>query len=202
MTKKDGQYFEEAIVALRLPAEEEKDARTNAENIVGKVLVAYEENIAQGHVGAGSKGIPSGFSASGVNPHALTGLVYGRIQSGKTRAMIASELEDSPRSFAGPGHMVVMYLTGHQPAKALEAYRAASAIYDVTLPWLQIQGAEAAFETGHAALADSLLDRVDLICRPCDFFYRYEASVARARGYPTAADSFAARVGRAPDPRH
>jgi protein O-mannosyl-transferase len=119
-----------------------------------------------------------------------------------TRAMIASELEDSPRSFAGPGHMVVMYLTGHQPAKALEAYRAANAIYDVTLPWLQIQGAEAAFETGHAALADSLLDRVDLVCRPCDFFYRYEASVARARGYPTAADSFAARVGRAPDPRH
>jgi hypothetical protein len=119
-----------------------------------------------------------------------------------TRAMIASELDDSPRSFAGPGHMVVMYLTGHQPAKALEAYRAATAIYDVTLPWLQIQGAEAAFETGHAALADSLLDRVDLVCRPCDFFYRYEASVARARGYPTAADSFAARVGRAPDPRH
>jgi len=114
-----------------------------------------------------------------------------------TRAMIASELEDSPRSFAGPAHMVVMYLTGHQPAKALEAYRAATEIYDVTLPWLQIQGAEAAFETGHAALADSLLDRVDLVCRPCDFYYRYESSVARARGYPAAADSFAARVGRA-----
>src|SRR5205814_4150776 len=76
-----------------------------------------------------------------------------------TRAMIGSELEDSPRSFAGPAHMVVLYLTGHQPAKALEAYRRAIEIYDVTLPWLQIQGAEAAFETGQAPLADSLLDR-------------------------------------------
>ena len=119
-----------------------------------------------------------------------------------TRAMITSELEDSPNSFAGPAHMVVMYLTGHQPAAALEAYRRATEIYDVTLPWLQIQGAEAAFATGHAALADSLLDRVELVCRPCDFYYRYEASVARARGYPVAADSFAARVGRAPDPAH
>src|SRR5213076_1591063 len=54
-------------------------------------------------------------------------------------------------------------------------------IYDVTLPWLQIQGAEAAFETGQAPLADSLLDRVDLVCRPCDFFYRYEPSATRLR---------------------
>jgi len=115
-----------------------------------------------------------------------------------TRSMITSELEDSPRSFAGPAHMVIMYLTGPQPAKALEAYRAATAIYDVTLPWLQIQGAEAAWETDSAALADSLLDRVDKVCK-CDGFYRYEASVARARGYPTAADSFAARGGKAPD---
>lgn len=90
MTQNDGQYFTEAIGALRLPSEQEKDARANAENIVGKILAAYEENIAPGHVGANSSGIPSGFSASGVNPHLLTGLVYGRIQSGKTRAMIAS----------------------------------------------------------------------------------------------------------------
>jgi len=116
-----------------------------------------------------------------------------------TRSMITSELEDSPRSFAGPAHMVIMYLTGHQPAKALEAYRRATEIYNVTLPWLQIQGAEAAWETGQAVLADSLLDRVDKVCK-CDGFYRYEASVARARGYPTAADSFAARAGKAPHP--
>ena len=114
-----------------------------------------------------------------------------------TQSMIMSELEDSPRSFNGPAHMVTMYLTGRQPAKALEAFREATRIYDVTLPWLYVQGAEAAFQTGHASLADSILDRVDLVCK-CDFYYRYEASVARARGNPVAADSFAARVGRAP----
>src|SRR6266480_1127510 len=116
--------------------------------------------------------------------------------------MIGSELEDSPRSLAGPAHMVVLYLTRHQPAKTLDEYRRATEIYDVTLPWLQIQGAEAAFATGQPALADSLLDRVDKVCRLCDMFHRYESSVARARGYPVAADSFAARVGRAPDPVH
>ncbi len=118
-----------------------------------------------------------------------------------TRAMIMSELEDSPRSFYGPAHMVVMYLNGHQPAKALEAFRAATAISDVTLSWLYVTGAEAAFETGHAAFADSILDRLELACRPCDFLYRYEASVARTRGYPVAADSFAARIGRVARPR-
>ena len=117
-----------------------------------------------------------------------------------TRSMIMSELEDSPRSFFGPAHMVVFYLNGHQPAKALEAFRAATAITDVTLSWLYVTGAEAAFETGHAALADSILTRLESVCRPCDFLYRYEAPLARARGYSVAADSFAARIGRAPHP--
>jgi Z1 domain-containing protein len=90
MTKKDGQYFTATMKALRLPADQEEDARINAENIVGKILAAYEENVAPGHVGAEGSGIPSGFTGSGINPHLLTGLVYGRIQSGKTRAMIAS----------------------------------------------------------------------------------------------------------------
>ncbi len=114
-----------------------------------------------------------------------------------TQTVIRSELEDSPRSFAGPAHMVVIHLIEHQPARALEAFRAAAAIYDVTLPWLQIQGAEAAFATGRAALADSLLDRLELVCRPCDFYYLYEASAAAGRGYPAAGDSLLARMGRA-----
>ena len=92
----------------------------------------------------------------------------------------------------------MLYLTGHQPAKALDAFRTATGIYDVTLPWLSITGAEAAFATGHGALADSILDRLELVCRPCDFYYRYEAPIARARGYPAAADSFQARIGRTP----
>jgi len=90
MTKTDGQYFTDTIKSLQLPADQQNDARTNAKNIVAKIVAAYEENIAHGHVGAGGTGIPSGFSTSGVLPHLLTGLVYGRIQSGKTRAMIAS----------------------------------------------------------------------------------------------------------------
>lgn len=117
-----------------------------------------------------------------------------------TRATITSELEDSPRSFVGPAHMVFVNLIEHEPAQALEAFRAATAIYDVTLPWLQIQGAEAAFATGHAELADSLLDRLELVCRPCDFFYVNEAAAAAARGYPAAGDSLLARIGRAHDP--
>lgn len=90
MTKIDGQYFEDTIQALKLPADEEEAARRNAEKIVGKIVAAYEENLGPGHLGTGSSGIRSSFSPSGVDPHLLTGLVYGRIQSGKTRAMIAS----------------------------------------------------------------------------------------------------------------
>ena len=76
--------------ALRLPADQEEEARANAENIIDKILAAYGENISPDHVGAKSNGNPCGSSATGVKRHLLTGLVYGRIQSGKTRAMIAS----------------------------------------------------------------------------------------------------------------
>jgi len=89
MTRTDGQYFAATIKALKLDADQEKDAKRNAENIVGKVIDAYERYIAVGHVGAEPNGIPGGFAAS-PPAHSLTGLVYGRIQSGKTRAMIAS----------------------------------------------------------------------------------------------------------------
>src|SRR5260370_12721476 len=89
MTRTDGQYSPATIKALKLDADQERDAKRNAENIVGKVVDAYERHIALGHVGAEPKGIPAGFLPS-THAHALTGLVYGRIQSGKTRAMIAS----------------------------------------------------------------------------------------------------------------
>jgi hypothetical protein len=118
-----------------------------------------------------------------------------------SRTVIESELEDSPRSFLGYAHLVPLYLTGHQPAKAFEQFRTATGIYDVTLPWLYVTGAEAAFATGQDKLADSILDRLELVCRPCDFFYRYEAPIARTRGYPAAADSFLARIGRVPASR-
>lgn len=89
MPRIDGQYFAATIKALKLPEGEEKDAKTNAENIVRKVVDAYEANIGRDHIGADPKGIPADFVRS-AHLHALNGLVYGRIQSGKTRAMIAS----------------------------------------------------------------------------------------------------------------
>jgi hypothetical protein len=113
-----------------------------------------------------------------------------------SREVTISELEDSPRSFLGHAHTVVFLLTAHQPAKALEAFRTSIGIFDVTLPWLYVSGAEAAWATGQPALADSILTRLELVCRPCDFYYQYEAPIARARGYTAAADSFVARIGR------
>ncbi len=89
MLRSDGPYFAATIQALGLPPDEEKNARANAESIVSEVIKAYETNIAVGHVGPTASGIPSGLSTP-ARGHALTGLVYGRIQSGKTRAMIAS----------------------------------------------------------------------------------------------------------------
>lgn len=89
MLRSDGPYFPAAIKALGLPPDEDKSARANAENIVSEVIKAYETNIASGHVGPTGIGIPTSFSTP-AGGHALTGLVYGRIQSGKTRAMIAS----------------------------------------------------------------------------------------------------------------
>lgn len=117
-----------------------------------------------------------------------------------SREVMFSELEDSPRSFLGHAHAVVLLLTAHQPAKALDEFRISTGIYDVRLPWLYVNGAEAAWATGQAPLADSILTRLEVVCRPCDFFYRYEAPIARARGYAAAADSFLARIGRTPRP--
>jgi hypothetical protein len=89
MTRIHGKYFTATLTALNLEPNQEKDARTNAEKIVSQIVKSYDENIAVGHVGENAKGIPPGFTHS-PHLHTLTGLVYGRIQSGKTRAMIAS----------------------------------------------------------------------------------------------------------------
>jgi hypothetical protein len=89
MTRTDGQYFTSTLQALQLDADQQEDAERNAGSIVRKVVEAYKRHIAPDHVGAKAKGIPAGFLPSS-NARALTGLVYGRIQSGKTRAMIAS----------------------------------------------------------------------------------------------------------------
>lgn len=74
----NGPHFTETIKALALTDQQEADARRNASDIVGGIIAAYGAT-ANGALDAGR--IPN-------SP--ITGLVYGRIQSGKTRAMIAS----------------------------------------------------------------------------------------------------------------
>jgi hypothetical protein len=110
------------------------------------------------------------------------------------RTVVVSELQDSPRSFAGPAQMVVLDLAEHQPADALASFRKATALTDLKLPWLYAAGAEAAFATGQAAVADSILDRLELACPRCTAYYRTAAAIARIRGNAAAADSFLARA--------
>jgi protein O-mannosyl-transferase len=110
------------------------------------------------------------------------------------RSVVRSELRDSPRSYAGPAHMVVLFLNAHQPATALEEFRRAIAIYDRTLPWVYVTGAEAAITAGFPLTADSLLDRLERVCTDCAHYYRYEAAAALARGNAAAANEFVARA--------
>jgi len=115
--------------------------------------------------------------------------------------VVLSELEDSPRSYDGPAKMVAIYLNNHQPARALEAFRAATAIYDRTLPWLYVTGAEAAFLSGQRSAADSVLSRLEQACVECDHYYRYEAAAALTRGDTAIADTLLARAARRPGHR-
>jgi protein O-mannosyl-transferase len=110
-------------------------------------------------------------------------------------SVVVSELEDSPDSFDGPWRMVGLYLAAHQPEKALAAYRRATAIYD-KMPWLYMGGADAALMLGRSALADSMLARLNELCRGCEYYYRYEAAIAHTRGDSAVADSLLARVPR------
>jgi hypothetical protein len=108
--------------------------------------------------------------------------------------VVMSELEDSPRSYDGPAKMVVLFLNARQPAKALEAFQHATSIYDRTLPWLYVTGAEAALQVGRQGLADSLLTRLERACVRCEHYYRYEAAAALARGDTAVADTLLARA--------
>mgnify|MGYP006268359241 FL=1 len=74
----NGPFFTKTLAALALPSDQETDTRTNASNIVGAIINAY----------TGTEGAAIDPGSSITTPP--LGLVYGRIQSGKTRAMIAS----------------------------------------------------------------------------------------------------------------
>jgi len=112
-------------------------------------------------------------------------------------AVTQSILEDSPDSYGGPVRMAGVYLDRHEPAKALAAARIAGGIapYD---PWVYATGTVAALALGDSHAADSLLARLERFCSgACAAGYlRYEATMARAHGYPGTADSLLARAGR------
>ncbi|HKW39874.1 MAG TPA: hypothetical protein VJN39_01370 [Gemmatimonadales bacterium] len=109
--------------------------------------------------------------------------------------VVLSEFEDSPRSFDGPSRMVGIYLSQHKAEKAFEAFSIAERIYN-QLPWLYMAGADVAFNLRRSGLADSMLARLEQLCSHCEFYYRFEAAAARARGDTTVADSLLARLAR------
>lgn len=74
----NGSYFSDTLTALQLVGAQKTDTAKNAADIVRAIIAAY----------AGRKA--KNINPSRVPPNLVTGLVYGRIQSGKTRAMIAS----------------------------------------------------------------------------------------------------------------
>lgn len=106
---------------------------------------------------------------------------------------ILSILQDSPRSYVGPKRMVGVYLDAHQPALALEAALRAKQLFGRDLT-TYVSGAAAAFAAGRPAVADSLLDELERVCRNCADDYYWDAAVARRRGYAAAADSLEARA--------
>lgn len=74
----NGAHFNATVAALKLDANQAADTTRNASNIVTAIINAY------GSTGGGK------IDPSRIPKAPVTGLVYGRIQSGKTRAMIAS----------------------------------------------------------------------------------------------------------------
>src|SRR6267142_7036645 len=84
-----------------------------------------------------------------------------------------------------------------EPAQALAESRIAAGIYRRD-PWIYVTGAVAAFSVRDSRTADSLLTGLERVCAGgcASTYYRYEAAVARAHGYPEAADSLLARLER------
>lgn len=83
-----GNFLRETLDSLKLKGEGRSTTIANAKSIVQKIVDAYEKNVGKGLLSKkGKKRALQKPPRKGVGP---TGLVYGRIQSGKTRAMIAS----------------------------------------------------------------------------------------------------------------
>lgn len=107
-----------------------------------------------------------------------------------------SMLEDSPRSYQGPMATSGIYLEAGRSADALDAARAAIAIFPLD-PRPYLIGAHAAFKIGRMPTADSLLILADRHCAPCAGVYGAEIAVARSLGDTSVADSLIAHFRRA-----
>lgn len=107
--------------------------------------------------------------------------------------VLESVREDSPRSYVAPMWTAGDYLSQHQPEKALQDFRIAAQA-TTGAPKLLVLGADAAFTLGRQQVADSLLARLDALCRRCPFYYEFEARAALARGDTAVAESFLVRA--------
>src|SRR4051812_34708901 len=88
MINSSGKFYLATLESLKRNNELDPSVTTtNAKKIVRKLVQAYDVSIGAGHVGKSAKGIPANFRKTTAGPN---GLIYGRIQSGKTRAMISS----------------------------------------------------------------------------------------------------------------
>jgi hypothetical protein len=149
-------------------------------------------------VGAWLRQIPSRWYWSALGCVAVLGAARTALRVPvwqNSRTVALSVLDDSPNSFSGPARMIGIYLAEHQPAKALDAFRQSTAIFD-RVPPVFLQGADAAFAVGKPLLADSLLARMEQLCYRCLYYYQYEAGTALARGDSAVAESLLVRARR------
>jgi len=104
-----------------------------------------------------------------------------------------SMLEDSPASYRGPARAGAAFQNARDPARALDAYHHAVAVFDRD-PSVFVGAADAAFTVGRPGLADSLLARADQLCLRCGDYLRVQARAARSRGDTATADWFVTRA--------
>ena len=110
-------------------------------------------------------------------------------------ALTASILEDSPRSYRGPGRAGSLYQSARQPARALELFGQAITLFPYDAG-IHVAAADAALTLGRTELADSLVAHADAICPGCEGLYRFQAGAARSRGDTTSATALLEHMPR------
>ena len=82
----DGSCCQKTVMALDLPVDSIARIRDQSIQLLSEVVQTYERDVAPGEVGLMGSGVASDAKPAG--DFGPTGLMYGRIQSGKTAAMI------------------------------------------------------------------------------------------------------------------